>query len=87
MDLSNDDVLKRVCEMVAEKAGVPVEQITPQTHFQNDLHFDSLDVVEFTMGLEDEFQLIVSDEDLDQLTTVGAVAKYVAARRKTVGAR
>ena len=38
---------------------------------------DSLDVVELVMELEDEFDLEISDEDAEKITTVGEVVNYI----------
>ncbi len=38
---------------------------------------DSLDVVELVMALEDEFDLEIPEEDAEQITTVGAVVRYL----------
>ena len=73
-------VTERVIALTAERAATAPEQITPATNFVDDLHFDSLDMVELTMGLEEEFEFSVADEDVDKLHTVAAVVDYVARR-------
>lgn len=72
-------VAARVIALAAEQSGVDPASITPATHFVNDLNFDSLDMVEFTMALEDEFELSVPDDDAPGLLTVGQVIDYVIA--------
>ncbi len=39
---------------------------------------DSLDVVELVMELEDEFDMEISDEDAEKITTVGEVVNYIS---------
>lgn len=73
------EVSRRVFELAAEHGSVEASTITPDTHFVNDLNFDSLDVVEFTMGVEDEFEISVSDDEATKFQTVGQVVEYVAA--------
>jgi acyl carrier protein len=77
--MTKADIQQKLIEMAAEQAGVAVADVTPATHFVNDLNFDSLDQVEFAMEVEDEFSLSVPDEDVEKLQTVEAVRDYVAA--------
>jgi acyl carrier protein len=72
-----DQVLTRLIEMLEGKGNVPRMQITPQTHFVNDLSFDSLERVEFVMKVEDEFGVTVSGEEADKLATVADVADAI----------
>ena len=50
-------VLEKICEMVAEQFLVEKDSVTAETAFVGDLGADSLDVVELTMALEEEFSL------------------------------
>jgi len=56
--------------------------VSAATHFINDLNYDSLDRVEFTMAMEDEFGIHVSDEEAEQLQTVGDVVRYICEHRQ-----
>ena len=69
--MSLEKEFAKVAELAAEQAGVDPSSITPATHFVNDLHFDSLDVVEFSMSVEDEFGVSIPDDQIDKLQTVG----------------
>lgn len=76
-------VLDKIREMVAEQFLLDVESVTAETAFVDDLNADSLDVVELTMALEEEFTLPETPEDaLVGIVTVGDLADYVA---KTIG--
>jgi len=46
-------------------------------HFMDDLGADSLDTVELTMTLEEEFDIEIPDEDAGKITTVAEAIKYV----------
>jgi len=59
-----------------------VEQIDNGAHLMHDLGFDSLDMVEAVMALEDEFKIEVSDEDGEKITTVQQAIDYVTANAK-----
>ena len=70
-----------VIELAAEQGGVDPGQVFAATHFVNDLNYDSLDLVEFTMSLEDEFEMSVPDDAAMDLRTVEQVVDYVMAHQ------
>jgi len=69
--------LERVRGILVEQLGVDEEQVTEDASFQGDLDADSLDLVELIMELEDQFGLKISDEDAQQISTVGQAVDYV----------
>ena len=71
----------KVKKIVSEKLGVP-EAKEEKSAFVNDLGADSLDVVEFVMEVEKEFNITIPDEDATKLTTVGDAVKYIDAHKK-----
>ncbi|HEY8529918.1 MAG: acyl carrier protein [Paenibacillaceae bacterium ZCTH02-B3] len=74
------DVFERVKRIIVERLGVEESEVTPEASFKDDLGADSLDVVELVMELEDEFDLEISDEDAEKITTVGEVVQYIESR-------
>ena len=54
-----------------------VEKITDEASFKDDLGADSLDLFNMVMALEDEYSIEIPTEDLESITTVGAVIKYL----------
>ena len=68
---------ERVKQLVVEKLGVDPNKITEKSAFTNDLGADSLDVVEFVMAVESEFNITISDEDAGKLITIGDAVKYI----------
>lgn len=71
------DVLERVTRIVIDRLGADEAEVTLEASFKDDLGADSLDVVELVMELEDEFDMEISDEDAERITTVGEVVKYI----------
>ncbi len=71
------DILEKVKAVVVEKLGVEPEKVTPEARFIEDLNADSLDIVELVMGLEDEFGLEISDEEAENIRTVGDAVKFI----------
>lgn len=63
-------------DIVVEQLGVEEDQVAMETTFQ-DLEADSLDIVELVMALEEEFNIEISDEDAEKITTVSAAVAYI----------
>ena len=73
---------EKVKKIVAEKLNVKEDTITEASTFVNDLGADSLDVVEFVMEVEKEFDITIPDEEAAKLNTVGDAVKYIEAHQK-----
>ena len=74
-------MFEKIREMIAENLNIDINTITEEASFKEDLGVDSLDLFELVMALEEEFGVEIPTEDLETLTTVGAVAKYVEERQ------
>lgn len=76
------DVLDRVKRIVIDRLGVEESEVTPEASFKDDLGADSLDVVELVMELEDEFDMEISDEDAEKISSVGEVVAYIESNKQ-----
>ena len=73
-------MFEEIAKIIAEQFGVEMEDITPETTFEEDLDADSIDIVELTMALEDEYAIDeVPEEDLAGISTVGDLIQYIQA--------
>ena len=72
-------VLEKVKAILAEQFDVEEDKITADTDLQEDLGADSLDVVDLLMSIEDEFEVEVSDEEIENIKTVGSLVSYIEA--------
>ena len=79
--MSPAEVLQFLRTKAVETLEVAAEDVQPDKSFVDDLHVDSLSLVEFTMDLEDEFGIELPEEELTDVTTIGAFADLIA--RKT----
>jgi len=68
---------ERVIDIIVEQLGVDREQVTPEASFIEDLGADSLDTVELVMALEEEFDMEISDEEAEKITTVAQAIDYI----------
>lgn len=72
------NVQDRIMEMVAERFNKELEELSAATEFVADLSADSLDQVELTIDIEDEFGLPETPEDvLGKITSIGDLIDYV----------
>lgn len=72
-----EEVQKKLKEIVMDRLNAEEDQIKPEASFVEDLGADSLDIVELIMGIEEEFDIEIPDEDAEKLTTVGEALEYV----------
>ena len=71
------DTFERVKKIAVDLLGVVPDTVTAEARFREDLEADSLDLVELIMAFEEEFGGTISDEEAQQITTVGQVVKYI----------
>ena len=70
-------IFDRVRSILAEQLDIDEDTITLESLIIEDLGADSLDIVELIMGIEEEFDIEIPDEDAEKLTTVGEAMEYV----------
>jgi acyl carrier protein len=68
---------EQVKEVISEQLGVEAALLTPEANLMEDLGADSLDQVELIMGLEEKFDIVISDEDAEKITTVQEAIDYI----------
>lgn len=68
---------ERILEIIAEQFNIDVNELNEDMNFQDDLNADSIELVELVMTIEEEFEIEVSEEDLEKLKTIGDVIDYV----------
>lgn len=73
--MSNID--ERVKSVVVKQLGVKEEDVKNESKFIDDLGADSLDTVELVMGLEEEFDTEIPDEEAEKITSVQEAIDYV----------
>ena len=70
-------VNERVKGIVAEQLGISIDEINNESSFIDDLGADSLDTVELVMALEEEFDVEISDEQAENISTVQSAIDYI----------
>jgi acyl carrier protein len=74
---SRDLVLAEIKQMVAQQNGAALATLQEDTDLMADLGYDSLDVAELLMNLEEHFNIVVADERVDKTPTIGRIADTV----------
>lgn len=72
-----EGILKRV---VLEKLGNHERNVTNDARFIEDLGFDSLDVMDLVMTIEEKFELEIPDDEAMKITCVGEAVEYLKGR-------
>ena len=78
--MGGENLQERLYALVANQLGLEREELAPEAHILDDLGADSLDVVELVMALEESFDIVVPDEDVERLQTIGDVQQYLEIR-------
>ncbi len=74
------NVEEKVKGIIVEQLGVDASQVVTEASFIEDLGADSLDTVELVMAFEEEFDIEISDEDAEKLTSVGKAVDYLTSK-------
>ena len=70
-------MLEKIQEMLAEALNLPLAKVTADAKIVDDLGADSLDVVELLSRLEDEYGIMIPDDEVENLVTVQDVANEI----------
>ena len=71
-------IFEKLSELISEQFGVEADTISMETTFEDDLGADSLDIVELSIGLEEEFGVAeMAEDELSAITTVGDLVRYL----------
>jgi acyl carrier protein len=73
------NVETKVKKIVSDQLEVAIDKLSMDTTFE-DIDADSLDIVELVMALEEEFDLEISDQEIENIKTVGDIVKYIESK-------
>lgn len=66
----SDDNFGRFVKVAVDVLSVEEDKVKMEASFADDLDADSLDLVELVMGLEEEFDVSVEEDELEGIDTV-----------------
>lgn len=61
---------EKLQDIIADVLNVQKDEIKPETTFVDDLGADSLDIFQIIMGIEEEFDIEIDNEDAEKIVTV-----------------
>ena len=79
--VNTSEITGKIKSIMVDKLGVEASCLERRASFSDDLGLDSLDILETFTELEKEFDIKISDEDAERLTTVGSVVDYIVSKR------
>ena len=68
---------EKLAKIIAEVLNVDENETTMETTFTDDLGADSLDVFQIIMGLEEESDIEIANEDAEKIVTVGDAVEQI----------
>lgn len=67
----------KVRELLAAQLDIDEDKITANTNIAEDLDADSLDIIELMMSVEEEFGVVIEEDEIAQFKTIADVARYI----------
>ena len=79
-DQQKEEIYEKVVEILQDVLNLGDTEVTPESRFIEDLGAESLDMAQFVMSLEDEFEKSIDDEQLSEIRTVEDAVDYIQAQ-------
>ena len=71
-------IFEKLCALIAEQFNVDADTITMETSFADDLNADSVDIVDLSMAMEEEFGIDeLGEEEAASITTDGDLVRFL----------
>jgi acyl carrier protein len=83
--MTRDEVLAVLRDKAVEMLEVEADQVQEEKSFVDDLKVDSLSLVEYTMDLEDAFDIELPEEELVDVKTIGAFVDVIESKLAAKG--
>ena len=83
--MTRDELLKWLGEQLHEVLGVDQAELSPDTNLIDDLDADSIDLIEVVNAAERRFDVVIEEQELYEITTLGQFVDVLAAAGVTEG--
>lgn len=70
-------IFDKLCDIVAQQFNIDKDTITPEMDLFDDLHLESLDLIEYVVIVEHEFDMEIPDDVTHNFTTLQDVANFI----------
>lgn len=81
MSTDRQDLFEEIVEFLKEYSESDMEDVNEDTQLLADIGFNSLDLMRIVNDAEDEFEIVIDDDDLKNIVTVGDVVDLIASKR------
>jgi acyl carrier protein len=68
---------EEIINIISTLFKIPSNEILMESHLEHDLGLDSLDMVEIAMECEENFNISISDLDVQEINYVGDIFKVI----------
>ena len=74
-------IFEKLAQLIAEQFNVDADSITMDTSFADDLNADSVDIVDLSMALEEEFNIDeLGEEEASSISTGGDLVRFLQSK-------
>ena len=78
--MERTEIFSQIKDLAVELLGVDESKVTETARFKEDLDADSLDIVEFVMGMEEKFDVELPEGEVEGVATVGQAVDLVSSK-------
>ena len=75
--MAKEEIFDKLKELVVDQLGVEEDEVTMEASMQDDLGADSLDVFQIIMGIEEEFDIEIAQEEAEKIVSVGDAVEEI----------
>jgi acyl carrier protein len=68
---------EKITKVIMEQLNMPREECVPEADFIDDLGANYLDIVELGMALEENFDIVIGDDELERLRTIQDLVDHI----------
>ena len=76
--MTREEVFNKVAKIISNHFEIDTDKVSDELNIKDDLKADSISIMEFVLELEDEFGTEISDEEAEQIETVGAAYSFLS---------
>ena len=66
-NMTLEDITKEIREYLSTRLGMDINRIEPESRFYENLHTDSLDIVEMQIDLEEIYKIDIPDSEMNKI--------------------
>ncbi len=70
-------ILEKIKKIFAQDFDIDESEITPDANIYDDLGLDDIDIYDMVMSVEDDFEIELPDEELERISTIGDLIKFI----------